>query len=205
MQNQKMILYVDNEPCSFIGNSAEIVQMEQVAVKHHLYRLIDLVNLKCILPDDWLQKEIKEAVKSEDFSPFRTTLHNMESFLDESEDWEFLYLRTCEIDLGSFMENAIEKYQEKLKKSSEKHRSIRSIIEDFFNPPSYNIVCASLSNDDSPTNIVEILYYEVVEYYSLNSWDHAEMEINDISRYYREQITFSELVEYLHACCIDFG
>jgi len=202
-----MILYVDNQPRSFIGNSAKIVQMEQVAVKHHLYSLIDLVNQKCILSDgDLLQKDINRAVKSEDFLSFGTTiLRNLESFLGDSEDWEFLYLRACEIDLRSFMENTIEEYQEKIKKSNEKDRSIRNIIEGSFWPPSHNVVCASLSDDDTPANIAEILYYEVVENYGRDCWDHTEMQINDLSPFYRERITFSDLVEILYGCCMDFG
>ena len=205
MQNQKVILYVNNEPHSFIGNSAEIAGIEQAAVKNHLYCLIDLVNQKCILADDdYFLKDIKKALKSEDFSSFRTTLHNIESFLEKSEDWEFLYLRTCEIDLRSFMENVIEKYQEKIKKSNGKIKSIRGIIESHFWHQSHNIVCAALSNDETSTNIAETLYFEVVEYYSSYCWDHVEMEVNDLSPYYREQITFNELLEKLYWSCNDF-
>ena len=200
-----MILYVDNVPRSFIGSSTEMARMEQVAVKHSLFSLIDLVNQKCILSDDdCLQKDIKKALKLENFSPFRTTLHNIESFLEKSEDWEFLYIRTCEIGLRSFMENVIEKYQEKIKKSNGKIKSIRCIIESHFWHQSHNIVCAALSNDETSTNIAEILYFEVVEYYSSYCWDHVEMEINDLSPYYREQITFNELLEKLYWSCNDF-
>ena len=96
------------------------------------YHLADLLAKKCITSKYFpeIKQDIEKTLSFEEFSTFRSQLKDIGFYLEEAEDCA--YIRGCEIDLRNFMKNLVIKYQEELKNGHGEKRSIRSIIETFF-------------------------------------------------------------------------